>query len=538
MRQKIKEEIKMEKFNIKARRTTLCNAGEKVKEMIKSGNGSFKTVVSPSINSGGYPLYIDEISEGWDNVYAIMKEITDSKGNKLDDTDIKMICDQSYEITDLDISGDPVITGTLSVLTGAQVNVDENIPDSLSALVEQKVKDGIVTKEEAEEKIDYMKKNKVDSFLMERVVKGWKLYAKKAHRPSCFYVDPYLSQKSMSEGIVSEGLRHGVSRIAAILEGDKSVGKNVYAETMAWLLGMPMYLITFSRQMSPSSIYGEKSTDNSAAQALSAFDPDILKKAEDLKAKRDFMIQHFSKLNIPGTGEQQIKAINSMMDQILTPEENELLKKAEEFKMLQAQAASVNIIIDASELYDWLTDGGCMIFNEMNMCEANFFASFTNQLLDGTGFLFIPGRGEVRINPNCVLFGTQNADYEGVEQQNEATMSRFNCICFKQPKTIKGQLVAAVTAALKRDGFENIMVDPDIYKQAETYYKQCSSSVKKDIVSNACLNIRGFVRAITLVAESNGVTKLKRAIEMAVINTCPVDERSELYSTLDGIVSL
>lgn len=74
---------------------------------------------------------------------------------------------------------------------------------------------------------------------------------------------------------LSKGLRAAVSRNAVICEGEKSTGKNVYLETISWLMGMPMYLITFSRQMSPSSIYGEKTTDNSAAKALSEFDQNI-----------------------------------------------------------------------------------------------------------------------------------------------------------------------------------------------------------------------------------------------------------------------
>ena len=532
----------MNKYVITARRTALCQAGEKVQKMIEGGSSSFKTVLNPEKTAGGYQLHIDEQSEDWSNVFAVVKSIKDETGAELDETDIKVIATQDYTVKEFKYSG-ASLTATLVInqdtnVTGTASDSDNH--EAIMTIINEKVAEGIVTKEEAEERLKYMDENHVDDFLIERVVRGWKKYPKKVHKPSCIYVDPYLadSQKKRVEGIVSEGLRHGVSRIACILEGDKSVGKNVYAETMTWLLGMPMYLITFSRQMSPSSVYGEKSTDNSAAEALKAFDPDILKKAEDLKSKRDFMIQHFAKMNLPGNGEEQIHAINTMMEQILTPAENELLKKAEEFKMLQAQAASVNIVIDQSELYDWLTMGGVMVFNEMNMAEANFFASFTNQLLDGTGFLFIPGRGEVKINPDCVLIGTQNADYEGVEQQNEATMSRFNALCFKQPETIKGQLVAAVTAALKRDGFDGIKVNPEYFKQAENYYKQCSSSVKKDIVSNACLNIRGFVRAITLVAESNGITRLKRAIEMAVINTCPVDERQDLYATLDAIVSV
>ena len=530
------------KYMIKARRTTLCQAGARVEEMVGRKETGIKTVIDPEKTTGGYRMCVDEISQDWSNVYAVLKEVKDETGTKLDDTDIKILCDQSYKVIDLVYSGAD-ITGAIVLeqetnVTGTKTS--KELSDEIRKVVEEKVAAGVISQEEADKKVKYMIENLVDEFLIRRVVSGWRKYPKKVHTPSCLYVDPYLadSKKARRETIVSEGLRHGVSRIAAILEGDKSVGKNVYAETMAWLLGMPLYLITFSRQMSPSSIYGEKSTDNSAAQALAAFDPDILKKAEDLKSKRDFMIQHFSKMNIPGDGQQQINAINSMMEQILTPEENALLKKAEEFKMLQAQAASVNIIIDQSELYDWLTMGGCMVFNEMNMCEANFFASFTNQLLDGTGFLFIPGRGDVKIHPDCVLFGTQNADYEGTEQQNEATMSRFNAICFRQPETVKGQLVAAVKAALNRDGFADISVNPDLFVQAEKYYKQCSASVKKDVVSNACLNIRGLVRAITLVAESNGVTKLKRAIEMAVVNTCPVDERQDLYATLETIVSI
>ncbi len=529
-----------DEYKISGMRTTLCQAGKKVEEMVAAGNGSFLVVLSSEKGAGGYPMYIDSVSQGWENVFGVMKTITDKNGNNLDDTDIKIICEQEYRITDIQFDGRN-ITGKLTINEAvSRTAPKEKLFDELYAIAKSKVDEGIISEELAIEKIQYMAENLVDPYLCKRVVSYWKEYGKPAHRPSCLYVDPFLesSKKKREEGVISMGLRQAVSGYGVILEGDKSVGKNVFAETITWLLGMPMYLITFNRQMSPASIYGEKSTDNSAASALAGFDPDILKKAEDFKAKRDFMIQHFAMMKIPGNGDEQIKAINTMMSQILTPEENAVLKQAEEFRMLQARAASVNIIIDQSELYDWLTMGGVMVFNEMNMADANFFASFANQLLDGTGFLFIPGRGEVRINPDCVLFGTQNADYEGVEQANEATMSRFNAMVFPQPDTIKGQLVAAVKAALKKDGFEDTAVNPDFFSQTEKFYKQCSSSVKKAIVSNACLNIRGFVRAITMAAESNGVTKLKRAIEISVINTCPMDERQDLYATLDAIVSI
>ena len=331
------------------------------------------------------------------------------------------------------------------------------------------------------------------------IANGWfsSIYLGAVNTLSCVYVDPYLdsTQKQKVEGIIAEGLRAAVSRNAVICEGEKSTGKNVYLETISWLMGMPMYLITFSRQMSPSSIYGEKTTDNSAAKALSEFDQNILAKAEVIREKMRFAASMLSGKSCN---------LEQAIEKALPAEDRKILEQAKQFEILRAKAASVNITIDASELYDWLIDGGLLCFNEMNMAEANFFASFTNQLLDGTGFLFIPGRGEVSIHKDCVLFGTQNADYEGVEQQNEATMSRFGCIEFRQPETIKGQLVAAVDSRLKKDGFTGVSLSAKHYKEAEAFYKQCRGAVRKAQVSNAVLNIRGFVRALVTVAESDG----------------------------------
>lgn len=409
----------------------------------------------------------------------------------------------------------------------SDVGLSKDLQEVIRGIVEQ----GIVSEDEIKKRVSYMQDNHVDNFLILRVLKGYRMYNKPTHIPSCVYVDPYLdsTQKQKVEGIIAEGLRAAVSRNAVICEGEKSTGKNVYLETISWLMGMPMYLITFSRQMSPSSIYGEKTTDNSAAKALSEFDQNILAKAEVIREKMRFAASMLSGKSCN---------LEQAIEKALPAEDRKILEQAKQFEILRAKAASVNITIDASELYDWLIDGGLLCFNEMNMAEANFFASFTNQLLDGTGFLFIPGRGEVSIHKDCVLFGTQNADYEGVEQQNEATMSRFGCIEFRQPETIKGQLVAAVDSRLKKDGFTGVSLSAKHYKEAEAFYKQCRGAVRKAQVSNAVLNIRGFVRALVTVAESDGYATLKRQIGIHVINTTPTDERQALYDILENIVTL
>jgi hypothetical protein len=213
------------------------------------------------------------------------------------------------------------------------------------------------------------------------------------------------------------------------------------------------------------------------------------------------------------------------------------IKAAADFELQKARAASVSIVIDASELYDWLIDGGTMVLNEMNMGESNFLSSFLNPLTDGTGFLFIPGRGEVKMHEDCVLFGTQNADYEGTQQQNEATMSRFNTLYFKQPESVIGQFKAATAAALQKSGCDYELKE-DYYTQAQKFYTQCMKSVRSGVVSNSVLNIRGFVRALTTVAESEGYVSLNRWLQICVVNTCPTDEREALNAVLNSIVTI
>ena len=170
-----------------------------------------------------------------------------------------------------------------------------------------------------------------------------------------------------------------------------------------------------------------------------------------------------------------------------------------------------------------------MCFNEMNMAEANFFASFTNQLTDNTGFIDIPGYGHLEINPDCILIGTQNADYTGVCEQNDATMSRFGCIQFPYPKSIKAQLEATV-------GKDRL--DKAYFKQTDELYKTLYAAVTKGMVGNSCLNIRGFIRGLKGVSQVPGLSTLKRQIEIHVIDTCPVDDRLQLMQLVREKITL
>lgn len=499
--------IVKETLEIIMRKDVTCKAGASVIQLSKEAAETevipAKLIVGKEMKQGKWPVYLEEISNDNANLVAKIIEVK-CQDDVLDDIDIQALTaeETSYRVV-LKGPQSTVMKGELQVLkdeASANKKSDVGLSKDLQEVIRGIVEQGIVSEDEIKKRVSYMQDNHVDNFLILRVLKGYRMYNKPTHIPSCVYVDPYLDSTQKQK-----------------------------VETISWLMGMPMYLITFSRQMSPSSIYGEKTTDNSAAKALSEFDQNILAKAEVIREKMRFAASMLSGKSCN---------LEQAIEKALPAEDRKILEQAKQFEILRAKAASVNITIDASELYDWLIDGGLLCFNEMNMAEANFFASFTNQLLDGTGFLFIPGRGEVSIHKDCVLFGTQNADYEGVEQQNEATMSRFGCIEFRQPETIKGQLVAAVDSRLKKDGFTGVSLSAKHYKEAEAFYKQCRGAVRKAQVSNAVLNIRGFVRALVTVAESDGYATLKRQIGIHVINTTPTDERQALYDILENIVTL
>lgn len=357
------------------------------------------------------------------------------------------------------------------------------------------VRQGICPKENLDRNIAIMEGNGVKGALIEAILKQYKIPngGKPAHVAKTDYVD--VTPKGEASTVFNRCLLNALMRHPVIYEGDASVGKNVCAENVAMVTNNAYYLMSMSEEMTGDDIYGTKSTDNSAAGKLNT----------DL-AENYFLAQHdgLSHLNYD-------------------------IGKAAEFEYLKAKSASIAIVQEITPFVEWLQNGGVLVLNEMNMARANFFSSFTNQITDGTGFLEVPGVGRVNVHPDCVLIGTQNADYTGVCDQNMATMTRFGCIQFPYPKSIKRQLKAAVGKGKLADQY---------FAQLDAYYKVLLSAVHKGQVENSCLNIRGMVRALNAVAVLPGVTTLAEQIKDQVINTCPVDDRNTLVIQLQEIVTL
>lgn len=309
-----------------------CPQAANVMQMVENKiAGNIKTVVGPQKLYGKYALYVDFVDK--QNLYGSVFKITNEDNAEVTDIDLT-----SGTITLLDDTsklGQKLFFATFTPAEGGMVeNGDENnISEKLKAAIDKKVAEGF-DENEIMERISVMQTNFVPESLAIRIVNSYRKYNKAPHKPSCVFVDPYL--KKGVEGLITEGLRNADLRMASICEGEKSVGKNVYMETIAWLLGMPLYMIGFSRQMSPSAVYGEKSTDNSASEELQKMHDEAIAK-------------------VMLSSGMQIKDVNGA------------IKAAAKFEMAKARAASVSIVIDQSELYDWMIDGGVMVFNEMNM---------------------------------------------------------------------------------------------------------------------------------------------------------------------------
>ena len=328
-----------ETWNIEFRKTVTCPAGKTVMEMTKNLKPGeklpAKLIIGDKKEKGRWPVFIDDPDPK--NLVGMITSLT-NKGKDVDDLDIEMIAgDGNYEIV---LVGPQTGTfvGQLNLLKDEASANKKNNADTdaeIDALVKDIIDRGLETAEEMAKKMQVLRENEVDRFLTVRVLKGYRKYKKPCHHPSTIYVDPYLesSRKQKQEGIVAEGLRAAVLRQAIICEGEKSVGKNVYLETIAWLMGQPQYLITFNRQMSPASIYGEKSTDNSAAKQLADFDAAILARANRVEEMIRFSMNLLYKQGVSAD-----KAMEAAMAG-LKPEDRRVLEQAAEFRKLQAQSA-------------------------------------------------------------------------------------------------------------------------------------------------------------------------------------------------------
>lgn len=478
----------VKKYEVKIRVSILYAAGKELIKMLGELGTSKKLDIpvfyEKNESLGKWEFYINS-EENKKKIGILENEEMSNTLQEIVDSE------DAYEIFLSSTDGSAIMTGTLK-RTRAAVEAKKMDTSVFDALKEKIVSEGICSAEQLDFNIKVMQDNRCPNELIMAVLKRYRKTERPAHRPKVVYVDPDKDSKETSN--LALLLLNAIMGTATILEGDKSVGKNVCAETAAMCLNETYDMKSFTRSLRADDMYGNRETDNSASDKIT----------QDLA--EGFLL--YQKGN------------------------EEYLSQAAEYETYRAKAASVMITQEVSPFVRWLREGGVFVFNEMNMAEANFFSSFTNQITDNSGFLDVPGVGHIDINKNCILIGTQNADYTGVCDQNSATMSRFGCISFDYPKSIKDQLMAAVAPDTRK------ILDEKYYIQTDKWYQTLLDSVKGNLIENDCLNIRGCVRALDAVAKVPGLVTLKKELLIHVINTCSKDDRPNILAALNGAVNL
>ena len=491
------------RLNIEIKKTAMQKNAGKLIEIIKS-----------DINAGSSNINI-RIAEERNTLFAYYEEIDKENclGRVVTDNvdDLKTILEYPNTCTVTSVSDD---NSTLQAMIETLADVSEvkttNTAASLSeddkAYLESLVADGFMTQENLDKRMAIAEEHGISFNLMKKLVfEGIKRRGVKEELSplKTMYVNTEKNDKHPTR-FFWQAVGNCANGDAFILEGPKSVGKNVFCETLAFLFNKEYFVIQLNENTSDGDVYGEKSTDNSAASAIT-------------------MDMAFA----------AIKAQTLLSEGKPVPEK--VMEKASEFEYYKSLASSVKIVQALGVWVQWLQRGGIMVLNEMDMADSNFFSQLVNMILDGTGFMTVPGYGRVDVNPECVLIGTQNgAEYAGTNQQNSASISRFDKYILPQPKDVISQLKSACKGQKFEIEDKYLIACNEFYKALR---KMTSMEGMSGVISDTCLNIRGMVRALKAVVTFDYEVTLKERLKISVINACGEDERPIIMQTLNEKVT-
>lgn len=459
------------------------------------------TLLPPGESSVGIKVCTGEAKK--ENAFGLVDSIIEAgTGRRCAATEIVNALGKGYALKDLKIgSSENFASVTFEALEPDGVSVTTG-SDELTALMHDIEARGVDSMASLEEKRDEMLRNGASENIVKKVF-SFPGYAKandRALRPRTMFRTPAetleMAKKTKTPTLFARTLMHAVSSKREIFVGPKSVGKNVLSEEIAWLLNDGYDIMTITMSMTSEDVFGNMKTVEPEIAKMDQSEVLRLAKA----AVMANMIESGAKCEI---------------------------EDAARFEALRAQAATVRITREITEVTRAFMEGDVLSLNEMNMGSANTLSLF-NQITDGTGFVEIGGIGRVYINDATVIIGNMNPNYAGAQDMNEALISRFPIVFFEYPKSVNDILHAAVKTPL----------DEIYFDQCDALYKVLKSSVEDKVISDRALNIRGFVSALEEVGQFPGDMQLKTALIDHVVNASVLggaSGESEKVSLLDWI---
>ena len=319
---------------------------------------------------------------------------------------------------------------------------------SLSEAIERVVTEGILTQGQIDERINYLKRNKVTEKQMLSLFASYKKYddetMKRIPEPKTLYQD--------SAGLVRKAIGYMNVKRNLLFEGDRGVGKNVLTETLAWASNRPLFEFPMNSQHDNNSMLG---------------------------------------------------------GQTITSEVGEDGKERTEISF------DPDVIVQAGEV------GGILVLDEFNTSFGHVM-SLLNSYLDDRRRLQVPGYKTVELDPNTMVIATQNRDYQGTFENNEATIDRFVPVLFPALESIEDILMAKIPG-----------ISYDIVKDCQTLFAGLKNCVEDGDISERTISIRGFIDAC-LVTEQD--IDLKDALIDNIANRATdKDERNAIKLMIEDI---
>lgn len=118
--------------------------------------------------------------------------------------------------------------------------------------------------------------------------------------------------------------------------------------------------------------------------------------------------------------------------------------------------------------------------------------SLFNSILDERRRVNVPGYRLVEAHKNFTVIATQNPDYVGTFDQNEATLNRFYQINFVDAPKI---------SELVRRRFPEISLSDCTFM--DNLFEKTKKMVADGVIDSTILNIRGYLKAAHLVVEED-----------------------------------
>ena len=353
--------------------------------------------------------------------------------------------------------------------------------------IERIVKEGINTQEEIERKLDYLKKSKVSKVNIELIFKSYEKYPKEVasripKKPDVLFVD--------TEGLVATSIFYINAKKNLIFEGEKGVGKNVLTETLAWIYNRPLYEFSSNSQHSNSSLLGGQT---------------FVEKTKKGKSKQNKVIARLLGTFVKrdnDTTDEEIKALEGLIDGF--------------------NRNNKELVFEMSSILEAFKNGGILVLDEFNTSLAHVMPIF-NALLDDRRRMEVTGLGQIKGHPNFCAIATQNKDYQGTFESNEATADRFEPIIFPQSTTIVNILKERVPEI----GYDTLTI-------ADELYQGIKSAVEIGEIGQGALSIRGFISACEVI--SLGMDTKTAFITSVAHRASDLEERRAIENMIDLLI--